>query len=156
MEVKIENVGEMTVVAMRHIGPYERIGDSFKFLFDWLKKHHIPHDRALALYHEDPRMVPVADLRSDACVMVSDDFVLPKSDGLDLRIEKIPAGEYAATTHVGSYEKLGATWEKFVVEELPKLDREVDRHMAFELYVIAGAGIMPSEQRTTLYTRLAS
>lgn len=154
MAVRTEQVGEMTVVALRHVGPYDQISHEFGELMNWTNKHKVAYDLCLAVYHDDLRVVSSQELRSDACVVVADDFSLPSSDGLDLRLDTVPSGEYAVTTHVGAYDGLGNAWESFVAEEILALGRIPDHQVAFEIYRVAGPGIAPSEQRTDLYMRL--
>ena len=154
MEARIETIDEMKVVALRHIGPYYMIGPKFGQIAEWMMKNGLPMQNPVGIYWDNPDEVAGHEMRSDACMKVSTDFVLPEDNGLDLRIEKIAGGSYAIATHIGSYEGLGDAWARFMGQAIPKLERELDQTPPFEYY-INDCRVTPIEQvRTDLYAKL--
>lgn len=104
----------------------------------------------VAIYHDDPEVVPVEHLRSDAAVVVPDDVPLP--DGLSE--QHLPAGEFACTLHVGPYEQLGDTWARFMGEWLPASGRCVGTGPSHEIYQNDPRTTPKAELRTTLHIPL--
>lgn len=155
MEAKIEHVKEMTVVALRHVGPYYQIGPKFGELAGWFAKNQLPVETVLGVFRDIPDMVPAAELRSDACIVVANDFELPNTEGLDLRLDKVSAGEYATATHMGSYEGLGDAWARFCGQAVPKLGREISMDSpSFEIYRNDCRVVPPEDVRTDLYMKV--
>lgn len=153
MELRIENLEAMKVLALRHVGPYHTIGQKFGELSQYLAMNGIPFNMMLALYHDDPDSVPAGELRSDACMRVPADFAIPATkDGLTLM--DIPGGRYVVGTHMGSYSGLGDAWARFS-REIPSLGVTLDHCSPFEIYVNDCTRVPESEVRTDLHFKLA-
>jgi AraC family transcriptional regulator len=116
MNVEIRNLAAQRAVAMRHIGPYMQIGATFGKLVDWAAMHGLDGHEMLAVYYDNPVIVPPADLRSDACVVVDDDYQISDES---VSIVTIPAGSYAVATCVGPYTGLGESWGIFIGQWFP-------------------------------------
>jgi len=71
-EVTIRGTTPLHLAAIRHTGPYDRIGEAFGRLQAWAAGRGLMRSRtrAVALYHDDPRSVPAAQLRADAGLTV--------------------------------------------------------------------------------------
>ena len=108
----------------------------------------------VALYHDDPETTPAAELRSDAALVVARDAKLPSGLGE----QRIPAGRYATTTHVGPYEELGDAWARLMGEWLPASGERVASSagaVAFELYRNTPGDVPKEKLVTELYVPLA-
>lgn len=154
MEARIEHVDELNVAALRHSGPYHLIGEKFQKIADWAYKHQLPFREAIAIFRDNNDIVPAHELRSDACVVVSADQVLPDTDGMDIRLDKVQPGDYAVATFYGPYEGLGDAWARFCGQVLPTLGREVADAPSFEMYMNDCSTVKPEEIRTDLYVLL--
>src|SRR5262245_12503445 len=80
MDVEIREMPELRVGALRHIGPYNQIGEAFGRLgaiAGAAKLFDKPGAAMVALYHDDPQSTPADQLRSDAGVAVAADAALP-------------------------------------------------------------------------------
>jgi AraC family transcriptional regulator len=134
MEVEIKRMPEQRIAAVRHVGPYNQIGEAFGRLGEIAGPAGLfatPSAAMIALYHDDPESTPADQLRSDAGVAVARDARLPK----ELAEQRLPAGRYAKTVHVGSYEKLGDTWARFRGEWLPASGERLGDGPSYERYV---------------------
>jgi AraC family transcriptional regulator len=134
MEVEITRMPEQRVAAVRHIGPYNQIGEAFGRLGDIAGPAGLfssPAAAMIALYHDDPESTPAEQLRSDAGVAVASDAALPG----ELAEQRVPAGRYAKTVHVGGYDKLPDTWARFLGEWLPESGERLGSGPSYELYV---------------------
>jgi AraC family transcriptional regulator len=154
MDARIEQVQEIPVIALRHIGPYYLIGEKFKLLNQWAQKHNVAFTGAIGLWHDNPETVPAEKLRSDACLIVSANQTLPSPDGLELRQDKIAGGDYGVTTFLGPYEGLMNAWPQFFGDALPKLGRQLSDAPCFESYLNDCSKVQPEEIRTDLYVKL--
>jgi AraC family transcriptional regulator len=133
MHVDISSHPELRVAAVRHVGPYIRINEAFARLGQLAVPERLfqrPGTMMVALFHDDVESTPADQLRSDAGLVVADDVALP--DGLTE--QRIPAGEYASTVHVGPYEQLGDTWARFMGEWLPASGRRLGPGVSYEVY----------------------
>jgi AraC family transcriptional regulator len=106
----------------------------------------------VALFHDDPDTTPADQLRSEAGVVVEEGVPLP--DGLTE--QKIPAGEYASTIHVGPYEQLGDTWARFMGEWLPASGRRMGPGVSYEIYHNTPMDTPKDQLRTEIRIPLAS
>jgi AraC family transcriptional regulator len=148
MQVEIRQFPELRVAAVRHVGAYDTISQSFAKLCDVAGPAGLfqqPDAAMVALYHNDPASTPTNQLASDAGIIVPANTTLPKG----LTEQRLPAGAYACTTFVGPYEKLGAEWERFKSDGL----RESGRRMrggapSYELY-LNDPSTTPKEQLRT-------
>lgn len=149
MHVDIETHPARRLATVRHLGPYNQIGRAFGELGQRLGPAMgalAMHGAAMiALYHDDPDSVAPADLRADAAMVVPDEFELP----LGVTEQRLPAGRYASTLHVGPYEQLGDVWQRFMGEWLPASGERVASSPAVETY-LNNPETTPKEQWRTL------
>ena len=131
MNVEIARQPELRVGTVPHVGPYIKINEAFARLGELAAPLFAqPGAMMVALFHDDPDTTPAEQLRSDAAVVVANGVPLP--DGLTE--QRIPAGEYASTVHVGPYEHLGDTWARFMGEWLPASGRRLGPGVSYEIY----------------------
>lgn len=146
MDVVITARPARRLAAVRHIGPYNQIPLAFERLGQLLgpaaQALHAAGSDMMAIYYDDPESVPPTELRSDAAVVVPDDFALPSG----IAEQRLQAGPYACTVHVGPYEHLGDTWARFLGEWLPASGRRLRNEPSYEVY--------QNDPRTTPKTEL--
>jgi len=155
MDVQIKTMPEQRVGTVRHVGPYSEIGEAFGRLGDIAGKAGLfsrPEAAMIALYYDDPQSTPPDQLRSDAGVVVAPDVALPEGLGE----QRIAAGDYASTTHVGPYEQLGDTWARFMGEWLPASGRRIGDGVSYEVYHNTPMDTPKEQLRTEIRIPLAS
>jgi AraC family transcriptional regulator len=132
MNVEIKDLSDRRVAAVKHVGPYNRISEAFARLGEIAGRAGLirPGATMLALYYDDPEVTPAAELVSHAGLTVAADAELPP--GLDE--QRLPAGRYACTTHVGPYEGLGDAWARLMGEWLPQSGHRAKDAPSFEIY----------------------
>ena len=153
MDVKIENMPEMRVGAVHHVGPYNQIPNAFKKLGEIADKTGLvkqPGLKMLAIYYDDPETTPADQLRSEAALTVPADAAMPA--GLDEQF--VPAGRYARTTHIGPYEQLGDTWARLMGEWLPASGERVADSPSYEIYRNTPMNAPKDKLQTDLYVPL--
>ena len=133
MQVEIKEKPELRAAAVGHVGPYNQIGEAFGRLDAIVRPAGLlkPETQMIAIYHDDPESTPADQLRSDAAVTVSSGDAVPKG----LSEQRVPAGRYACTTHVGPYEKLGDAWARFMGEWLPASGHRIGDGVSYEVYL---------------------
>jgi AraC family transcriptional regulator len=155
MKVTIENMPELRVGAVRHVGSYMEINRAFAKLGEILARAGV-QKRAdmlmLAIYYDDPQTTPAPKLRSDAALSFPRNGppLLPK----ELAEHTIPGGRYARTTHVGPYQSLGDAWSRLIGEWLPASGERMRSSGSYEIYRNSPETTPPQDLRTDLYIPL--
>ncbi|MEO1584240.1 MAG: GyrI-like domain-containing protein [Planctomycetota bacterium] len=117
LRVRVERCEAITLVGLRHIGPYHRVGIAWGQLMLWAATHRqLSRDaRHIGIAHDDPAEVSPRKLRYDACITPRRPFKTGK------RISRIeyPSVECAVADHVGPYDTLPETYEHLYGVWLP-------------------------------------
>ena len=153
MDVDIRQMPELRVGAVRHVGPYNQIPTACERLGAIAGPAGLLRQAGpmIAIYHDDPESTPQDQLRSDAALVVPEGVDLP--DGLVE--QRIAAGRYARTLHVGPYEQLGDAWARFLGEWIPASGNRIGEGVSYEIYLNTPEQVAKNELRTELYVPLA-
>jgi len=155
MQVDIREFPEMRVGSVRHIGPYNQIPEAFGRLGQIAGPAGLfqkPEAAMVALYHDDPESTPPDQLRSDAGIVVATDTELP----VQLDEQRLPAGKYAVTLHIGQYEQLGDVWQRFLGDWFPSSGHRAAEIPSYELYLNDPSRTPKDQLRTELRIPLSS
>lgn len=146
--VEIQQLEAQRVIALRHHGDYQQIGNSFDRLTAWAMGHNLigPQTRSFGIYYNDPAAVPVQELRADACLSVGGDVV---TDG-EYRVAHTPGGRCAVCVHVGPYAELEQTYQWLYGVWLPRSDYEPADKPCFEEYLNDWRNLPPAQWRTAI------
>lgn len=155
MHVDITTHEARRLATVRHLGPYNQIGQAFGQLCEALgpalEQLAAAGAAMMALYHDDPDHVPPDQLRSDAAVVVPEGLALPAG----LVEQRLPAGRYASVLHVGPYDQLGDAWSRFKREWLLGSGERLAATPCCEAYENDPETTPPAELRTRMYMPLA-
>lgn len=113
MDIEIIDMPETRLATVHHVGPYQEIGKAFEQLGALAGAAGLfgaPGALMLGIYHDNPESTAPEELRSDAALTVGESVALP--DGLTE--QRLPAGRYVTTLHVGSYAGLPGAWGGFM------------------------------------------
>jgi AraC family transcriptional regulator len=159
MSIETRVIDGFSVLALRHIGPYPTIGHSFAKLHEYLSQHGLKHGLNIGIFYSDPGTVPAAELVSDACVVIEDTSQLrgltdPPERG-SFHVVHVPGGNYAVTTHMGSYEGLPNAWHRFM-EEFSSSGFNHGDGFEFEMYMNDCSEVPEAEVRTDIYASIAN
>ena len=98
---RIVHLARMMVGFIRHLGPYEQVSaDHFTRLLAWSRRRGDGPPLLLGIARDAPGITPDSKIRFDCCVQVPAAF---EADG-DIGCQRTPAGEYAVTDYVGSWD----------------------------------------------------
>ncbi|MEO8702827.1 MAG: AraC family transcriptional regulator [Kofleriaceae bacterium] len=153
MNVTIEQIDELRLATVRHIGPYDQISEAFARLGQTAGPAGLfqAGTKMIAIYYDAPESTPAAELRSDAALSIPADLKLPATLGE----AKIPAGRYARTLHVGPYSQLGDAWARLMGDWLPASEHRLGTGVTFEVYRNTPETAPPEKLETELYVPLA-
>lgn len=152
MDVEIKQVKPMRVAFMRHVGPYNQVGETWGKLCAWAGPQGLlrPGIMPLGLCHDDPEVTPPEKIRYDACLPVDESF---QPEG-EVGVQEVAGGEYAVMTHRGPYEKLGESYAKLCGQWLPNSGREMRSAPDFELYHNSPQDTAPEDLVTDIHIPL--
>lgn len=98
---RIVRLARMTVAFIRHAGPYEDVPPAhFTRLLEWNRRRGGGAPLLLGIARDAPGLTAPDKLRFDCCVQVPAPF---DADG-DIACQRTPAGDYALTDYVGSWD----------------------------------------------------
>lgn len=132
-EVTLRTFEPRRYAALAHKGAYSGIGATFERLAVWAEVHGLADAmaRRVAVYYDNDRLTPEADLRADACLCLPDTTPL---DG-GVRWIEVKGGTYAIAEHRGLFSGLPETYRRLFTEELPQSGRHPGEGPCLEVYV---------------------
>lgn len=148
MKVEIKNIEEMRVAFVRHVGPYDQVGEAWDHLCMHLGKAGYlgAGSQFIGICYDDPDVTAPEKIRYDACITVDDSFE-PEAD---IAVQIIGGGEYAVTTHLGPYNKLGLTYNKLFGQWLLNCNRSLRSEPCLEFYLNDPDGTEPEDLLTDI------
>lgn len=152
MTVTIKQLKPMRVAFMRHVGPYNEVGQTWDKFCTWLGKEGLLGGDAqfIGICHDDPAVTPASKIRYDACVIVDEKFQ-PQDE---IGVQTIAGGDYAVTTHFGPYNKLGETYAKLLGQWLPRSGRNLRSTPCFDIYLNSPESTAPEDLITDIHAPL--
>ncbi len=152
LEVEIRERPSQQVACVRHVGPYDEVGEAWDELTAWLAEEGLfaPGVEMLGLCHDDPGITPRDRLRYDACATLDADFE-PRGN---VRCGQILGGEFAVARHTGLYQDLGKTYDLLIGHWLPLAGREPGEPPCIEQYWNNPEDTPPEELETDVFLRL--
>jgi AraC family transcriptional regulator len=154
MEVEIRRIEPIRVAFVRHVGPYNEVGDAWGKLCTHLGAAGLltGETKFIGVCYDNPEVTPPEKIRCDACVTVDDSF---EAEG-DVGVQMLTGGEYAVTTHIGPYDQLGRTYVKLFGQWLPQSGRELRSEPCLEFYLNDPESTDPEDLLTNIYAPLES
>lgn len=132
MEVRIENLGEITVASVRHTGSYHDCGKAWQKLCgtESVMKNAVMPPLCVGVGYDDPDITEKDKIRYDACIRVNDDYE-PEPG---IAKQKLMGGKFAILTHKGSYDGLHDCYKWIYGEWLPSSGYEPGISPPLEIY----------------------
>ncbi len=146
MEIRIQTIGAIEIIRIRHVGPYSEIGKCFERLFAWAAQIGIEPGRVISLSHGDPATVAPEHLRSDACLEFHTDATPPPG----IFSGRLQGGRYAVLTHHGPYEAIPGAYRHLFTAWLPQSGEDPDGRPCMEIYRNSPVDTPPSGLITDL------
>lgn len=132
MEVRIENLEEITVASVRHTGSYFESHTAWQKLCgsESVMKNAVMPPLCVGVCYDDPDITEKDKIRYDACIKVNEDFI-PETGVIK---QKIMGGKFAVLTHRGSYDGLHDCYRWLYGEWLPSSGYEPGLAPSLEIY----------------------
>jgi len=133
-KVEVKEAPALTVAYVRHVGPFQQMGQAFEKLMRWAGPRGLlrfPETQSLAIYHDNPEITETDKLRSDACITV------PPDTNVEGEIGKmtVPGGLFAVARAEIAQSEFGEAWDALMSEWLPGSGYQPDDRMCYELYL---------------------
>ncbi|MCP3980308.1 MAG: AraC family transcriptional regulator [bacterium] len=146
--VRIVDEPARRAVFLRHVGPYDEVGETWDRLMTWAGPRGLigAGTQMLGLCHDDPEITPADKVRYDSCLVVAGAVEVEGPFGL----VDIPGGEYAVYRHVGPYSDLGRSYIELLGRWLPASGRAAVDVACVERYWNDPENTPPQELETDL------
>ncbi len=146
MDVRLETFSPQHIAFVRHVGPYEQVGQTWSKLMSWAGPRGLlgPQTRPFGLSYDDPAVTPPDKVRYDACINVGP---AARAEG-EVGVRDLPGGEYAVAVHRGSYDRLNETYAMLYGQWLPASGRRPADPPSIERY-LNDPRMTPPEQLLT-------
>jgi AraC family transcriptional regulator len=130
--VAVRRLPERAVVFVRHVGPYDEVGEAWQRLMAWAGSRGlfagIPE--TVGVVHDDPETTEPSRLRYDAALVLR----RPVTPEGDAQLGTLPEGDYAVLDHHGPYSALGESYARLCGRWLPDSGREAAARPSLEFY----------------------
>ncbi|MGC9529912.1 MAG: AraC family transcriptional regulator [Candidatus Bipolaricaulaceae bacterium] len=132
MSFGVRDLPELHVAYVRHVGPYNGIGEAFEKLFAWAGPRGLarPEAKTLAVYHDDPQDTDPAKLRSSACLTVPQGTEI----GGQVGTMTIPGGTFAVARAELAPDQLGEAWAK-LMQWIVRSGYQPNDRLCYEVYL---------------------
>lgn len=138
MNYSIREHDKRTIAGFHMVGPWEeKVKEGFEQLMKWVDDRQIPALEWLAVYYDNPEVVPAEKLRCATVVAVHEDFVIPANSEGVIKTE-VEGGEYAvAKARVTNFD-FSTPWYQFFESLLKDEDWQCAPKPCFEVYLNDG------------------
>jgi AraC family transcriptional regulator len=152
MDARIETLAPRRVAFLRHVGPYEEVGETWMRLMGALgpKGALGPSTLCLGVCHDDPEVTPPDKIRYDACVSVDETFAAEGEVG----VQVLDGGDYAIATLEGPYDGLKHLYAELYGVWIPQNGRTPRTGPSFEVYRNGPQDTPPEKLLTDVYVPL--
>lgn len=150
--ISMETLAPIRCASIAHAGSYMQIDHAMGRLFTAFTAQDAmaPDQRMMAVFYDDPDLVPVENLRSRACSPVADGVVLaPPIEEAILR-----GGLYARLRYQGPYADMKGAYRWLLGVWLPQSGREPDDAPMFEAYLNSPQQVPPNQLITDIHLPL--
>ncbi|MCA8968353.1 MAG: AraC family transcriptional regulator [Planctomycetes bacterium] len=148
IDVTIRELPTRQIAFVRHVGPYEGVGEAFDELLAWAVPCGLMTGRSeiLGRCHDDPEITAPEHIRFDACITLIGDP--PRDAPSSVAFDMILGGSYATTLHRGPYRDLSETYHALFGHWLPVSGREPHDGPCIEHYFDNPETTLPEDLET--------
>ena len=138
MEYEIKQVDKRRIAGFHMVGPWEQtVKQGFEQLMKWVDGKQIVPLEWIAVYYDNPDVVPTEKLRCDTVVSVPEDFAIPEnSEGVILT--EVAGGDYAVAVARVENHDFATPWYQFFDCLMQDTTFEIATKPCFEVYMNNG------------------
>lgn len=135
MKVEIVKLPAQRIAFVRHVGPYDEVGEAFDTLMAWAAPRGLigPGVKVIGVSYDDPNITAPAKIRYDAALTLATDDE-SEAEG-EIGIRELRGGSYAVVCHQGPYSDLTATYDFLYGRWLPASGYNLADAPPFEYYL---------------------
>lgn len=151
-EITFKAIDDTPVGAIKHIGPYNDIGNAFDKLEAIATGQDLitEHTRSFGIYYDDPEGKAPEVLESHACLTMTEN----QAKSAELESFSIRGGQYAVMRFIGPYAQLESAYQWFYGKWLPDSGKEMENQPFFEEYINDPRNTPPNELITDIHMPL--
>ncbi|EGT0638196.1 DNA gyrase inhibitor SbmC [Citrobacter werkmanii] len=138
MEYEIKQIDKRRIAGFHMVGPWEQtVKQGFEQLMKWVDGKQIVPLEWIAVYYDNPDVVPAEKLRCDTVVSVPEDFAIPEnSEGVILT--EVAGGDYAIAVARVENHDFATPWYQFFDRLMQDTTYEIAAKPCFEVYMNNG------------------
>ena len=138
MEYEIKQVDKRRIAGFHMVGPWKQtVKQGFEQLMKWVDGKQIVPLEWIAVYYDNPDVVPAEKLRCDTVVSVPEDFEIPEnSEGVILT--EVAGGDYAVAVARVENHDFATPWYQFFDRLMQDTAYEIAAKPCFEVYMNNG------------------
>lgn len=109
-QITVQELPEMKLACISHIGDIDKMGASFQRLMEWGSRKNVldtENFKAVTIYHDNPNVTQSSKLRFSACVTIDQDI---QAKG-EIRQLTLPKGNYAVGHFEVKPEEIARAWK---------------------------------------------
>ncbi|HGY5075458.1 DNA gyrase inhibitor SbmC [Citrobacter freundii] len=139
MEYEIKQVERRRIAGFHMVGPWEHtVKQGFEQLVMWVDGNQIVPLEWIAVYYDNPDVVPADKLRCDTVVSVPEGFEIPEnSEGVIMT--ELAGGDYAVAVARVENHDFATPWYQFFDRLLQDSSWQLSAKPCFEIYRNNGA-----------------
>ncbi len=95
-EIKVQEMPKLDLAYVKHVGAFNKIGDAYNKLFKWaIPNGLLGASKTITLYHDNPKVTPIAKVRQSACITISADIkVTGEINKTTIKKDKFAVGRF--------------------------------------------------------------
>ena len=138
MEYEIKQVEKRIIAGFHMVGPWEQtVKQGFEQLMMWVDGKQIVSLEWIAVYYDNPDVVPAEKLRCDTVVSVPEGFEIPEnSEGVILT--ELAGGDYAVAVARVENHDFATPWYQFFERLMQDTTYTIAAKPCFEVYMNNG------------------
>lgn len=138
MEYEIKQVDKRMIAGFHMVGPWEQtVKQGFEQLMKWVDGKQVVPLEWIAVYYDNPDVVPAEKLRCDTVVSVLEGFEIPEnSEGVILT--ELAGGDYAVAVARVENHDFATPWYQFFERLMQDTTYTIAAKPCFEVYMNNG------------------
>lgn len=130
--IRILELREITLAKVSYKGSFQGIGTAYQKLMNWALANGFSDpkiNKTLTIYHDDPNIVGMNNVRQSACIITDKPFIPPNG----IQKAQLKAGKFAVGRYEISYFEFKEAWTE-MFNWIPKNGYIISEKDAFEVY----------------------
>jgi AraC family transcriptional regulator len=154
--IRIVRLPPRRIACLRHIGPYEEVGQAFNRVLEWAGPRGLLEDpRIVAVYWDHQAITPPARTRCDVGFFVDESVEVRRPDHEGIEVRELPGGDHAVMSCEGSTLERRRQYDHLYGQWLPERGRRPDDSPPYEEYIPPGGDLSRLDEITNVHVRLA-